>query len=93
MCDNAPYCFDEVSLSVRYWLPLGWITIVYFMGRPLRKLQPGYCYHITVRCNNREFRLNRVDCKDTLLYAIGGFWILDFGFWILGLGWGILGLG
>ena len=40
------------------------------MGRPSRDLQSGYCYHITVRCNNREFRLTQVECKDTLLYAI-----------------------
>ena len=40
------------------------------MGRQQRDLQPGYCYHITIRCNNREFRLTQVDCKDTFLYAI-----------------------
>ncbi|NET36838.1 MAG: transposase [Cyanothece sp. SIO1E1] len=28
------------------------------------------CYHITVRCNNREFRLTRVECRKVLLFAI-----------------------
>ena len=30
----------------------------------------GYCYHITVRCNNRDFRLTRLECREVLLYAI-----------------------
>jgi len=40
------------------------------MPRPLRELKPGYCYHITVRCNNREFRLIRDECREVLLYAM-----------------------
>ncbi|MDZ8105873.1 MAG: hypothetical protein RM338_09680 [Nostoc sp. DedQUE12a] len=28
------------------------------MSRPKRNLQSGFCYHITTRCNNREFRLD-----------------------------------
>lgn len=35
-----------------------------------RDLKPGCCYHITLRCNNREFRLTRLECRDVLLYAI-----------------------
>lgn len=40
------------------------------MSRKLRQLQLGYCYHITVRCNNREFRLIRDECREVLLYAL-----------------------
>ncbi|MEB3882156.1 transposase [Lyngbya sp. CCY1209] len=40
------------------------------MPRPSRILKPGYCYHITVRCNNREFKLTRLECRKVLLYAI-----------------------
>jgi putative transposase len=40
------------------------------MSRRLRNLQPGFFYHVTVRCNNREFRLTRLDCREVLLYAI-----------------------
>ena len=29
------------------------------MARKPRDLKPNYCYHITVRCNNREFKLIR----------------------------------
>jgi putative transposase len=35
-----------------------------------RILQSGYSYHITIRCNNREFRLTRLDCREVLLYAL-----------------------
>jgi putative transposase len=38
--------------------------------RQPRQLQIGYCYHVTVRCNNREFRLLRDECREVLLYAI-----------------------
>jgi putative transposase len=31
---------------------------------------PHFCYHLTVRCNNREFRLIRNECREILLYAI-----------------------
>jgi putative transposase len=40
------------------------------MPRLPRQLQPDYCYHVTVRCNNREFRLTRFECKEILLAAI-----------------------
>jgi putative transposase len=35
-----------------------------------RLFLPDHCYHVTVRCNNREFRLVRPDCREVLLYAI-----------------------
>ncbi|MEL6137933.1 MAG: transposase [Cyanobacteria bacterium J06628_6] len=40
------------------------------MPRSPRLLNPGLCHHITVRCNNREFRLIRRECRSVLLYAI-----------------------
>ncbi|BAZ26102.1 hypothetical protein NIES4073_70080 [Kalymmatonema gypsitolerans NIES-4073] len=40
------------------------------MPRQPRELKAGYCYHITVRCNNREFRLTRFECREVLLYAV-----------------------
>lgn len=40
------------------------------MNRERRDLKPNYCYHITVRCNNREFRLSRHECREVLLYAL-----------------------
>ncbi len=40
------------------------------MSRKPRNLQPGYSYHITVRCNNREFNLARHECREVFLYAI-----------------------
>lgn len=40
------------------------------MSRQSRNFKPEYCYHITVRCNNREFRLIRDECRQVLLYAI-----------------------
>lgn len=40
------------------------------MPRPARHFQPGYSYHITVRCNNREFRLTRLECRKVFLYAL-----------------------
>lgn len=40
------------------------------MVRQQRKLKPHYCYHVTIRCNNREFRLTRIACRHWLLYAI-----------------------
>jgi putative transposase len=40
------------------------------MARPKRSFQTGFCYHVTVRCNNREFRLIRDECREILLYAI-----------------------
>lgn len=40
------------------------------MSRPPRHLPPNHCHHITVRCNNRDFRLVRDECREVLLYAI-----------------------
>ncbi|MEO0868870.1 MAG: transposase [Cyanobacteria bacterium J06642_11] len=40
------------------------------MSRPPRSLKPNCCHHITMRCNNREFRLIRRECRGVLLYAI-----------------------
>ncbi|CAN1210938.1 Transposase IS200-like domain-containing protein [Tumidithrix helvetica PCC 7403] len=40
------------------------------MPRKKRNLQDGFCYHVTMRCNNREFRLTRLECREVLLYAI-----------------------
>lgn len=40
------------------------------MPRQPRQLKSGYCYHITTRCNNREFKLNRRECREVFLYAI-----------------------
>jgi len=45
--------------------------------RNVRSFVSGFCYHVTVRCNNREFRCNnrefrllRRECREVLLYAI-----------------------
>ena len=35
-----------------------------------RELKPGYCYHITTRCNNREFKLIHHKCREVFLYAL-----------------------
>ena len=40
------------------------------MPRKPRDMQPDYCYHVTVRCNNREFHLTTMSCREILLYAI-----------------------
>jgi len=40
------------------------------MPRLPRQLYPHYCYHVTIRCNNREFRLTRFACREWLLYSI-----------------------
>ncbi|AKG22104.1 transposase [Calothrix sp. 336/3] len=40
------------------------------MSRLPREIKPGYSYHITTRCNNREFHLNRHQCREVFLYAI-----------------------
>jgi putative transposase len=42
----------------------------FLMTRAPRSLQPGYTYHITMRCNNRRFNLSRTACREVLLYAI-----------------------
>jgi putative transposase len=33
-------------------------------------LPPGSCHHVTVRCNNREFKLLRHECREVFLYAL-----------------------
>lgn len=40
------------------------------MSRKARDLNPNYCYHITVRCNNREFNLIRHECREVFLFAL-----------------------
>ena len=40
------------------------------MPRQPRDLSEDYCYHITTRCNNREFKLTRFECREVLLYAL-----------------------
>ena len=40
------------------------------MSRKQRTLKSGYVYHVTTRCNNREFKLSRRDCREVFLYAI-----------------------
>lgn len=40
------------------------------MPRPPRLLQAGHSYHVTIRCNNREFRLTRPECRQVLLFVL-----------------------
>ncbi|MGB2925966.1 MAG: transposase [Limnothrix sp.] len=40
------------------------------MSRNPRILKNNCCYHITVRCNNRDFHLSRRQCRNLFLYAI-----------------------
>ena len=40
------------------------------MPRKPRNFQIGHSYHITTRCNNREFKLSRRECREVFLYAI-----------------------
>ena len=40
------------------------------MPRRPRILTENFSYHITVRCNNRDFRLTRFECKEIMLYAL-----------------------
>ncbi|MEH2335252.1 transposase [Nostoc sp.] len=40
------------------------------MSRKPRNFQIGETYHITTRCNNREFKLQRWECREVFLYAI-----------------------
>ena len=40
------------------------------MSRQPRDLKPNCCYHITIRCNNRDFRLTQFARKEILLMAI-----------------------
>ncbi|WP_242039838.1 hypothetical protein [Anabaena sphaerica] len=38
------------------------------MPRPKRDLILGYSYHVTTRCNNREFKLTRHECRQVFLF-------------------------
>jgi len=49
---------------------VGWAWPDNDMARLPRDLIVGFCHPITVRCNNREFRLIRDECREILLYAI-----------------------
>ncbi|MHC5719043.1 MAG: transposase [Nostoc sp.] len=40
------------------------------MPRKRRHFQTEYAYHVTIRCNNREFKLQRLECREVFLYAI-----------------------
>ncbi len=40
------------------------------MPRQPRDLEPNYCSHVTVRCNNREFKLIRHECHELFLYSL-----------------------
>ena len=40
------------------------------MPRKPRDLKPNCSYHLTVRCNNREFKLIRHECREVFLYAL-----------------------
>ncbi|HIK43018.1 transposase [Thermoleptolyngbya sp. M55_K2018_002] len=40
------------------------------MPRQPRQLRPGSCHHVTIRCNNREFRFTKPEYREVLLYAI-----------------------
>ncbi len=40
------------------------------MPRKPRELKPGFGYHVTTRCNNREFKLLRHECREVFIYAL-----------------------
>lgn len=40
------------------------------MGRAKRELKAGYCYHITIRCNNRDFNLASRESREIYLYIL-----------------------
>jgi REP element-mobilizing transposase RayT len=40
------------------------------MSRLPRELKHNFCYHVTTRCNNREFHLIRDEYREVLLYAL-----------------------
>ena len=40
------------------------------MPRKPRNLQAGYSYNVTTRCNNREFKLSKRECREVFLYTI-----------------------
>jgi putative transposase len=49
-----------------------------------RNLQPEFCYHVTTRCNNREFKLIHRECREVFIYALTKA-INKFGFKLYGL--------
>jgi putative transposase len=40
------------------------------MSRKPRELSTNFCYHVTVRCNNREFKLISREAKEVFLYVL-----------------------
>ncbi len=50
--------------------PLLFIFYYFLMSRLNRDFKTRHSYHITVRCNNRDFRLTSLDCRKVLLYTI-----------------------
>ncbi len=40
------------------------------MSRQPRQLKSGFCYHVTTRCNNREFKLLHHECREVFLYVL-----------------------
>jgi len=40
------------------------------MSRKPRNFQANYTYHITTRCNNREFNLKRGWCREVIIYTL-----------------------
>ena len=60
------FCFCQRILVDR----LSRCTGLELMPRQPRELKPNYCYHITTRCNNREFKLSSHECREVFLYAI-----------------------
>lgn len=40
------------------------------MTRKKRDFKPDHSYHITTRCNNRDFRLTQFECKQVLLFCL-----------------------
>jgi len=40
------------------------------MSRKPRNFQANYTYHITTRCNNREFNLRRGWCREVIIYTL-----------------------
>ncbi|MDJ0694044.1 MAG: transposase [Mastigocoleus sp. MO_188.B34] len=40
------------------------------MSRRPREIKPGYCYHVTTRCNNRKFCLTYHGCRQVFIYGL-----------------------
>jgi putative transposase len=40
------------------------------MSRKPRYLRPNYGYHVTTRCNNREFKLIQPECREVFLFTL-----------------------